>query len=105
MPVSASGLRATPLPSRSQPIRTNAMDKGQLLRGEGARRSRAPDEYADDVITMYLQGLPRSTRWDASRTATPSPRSATTPRTTMGEPGEVLDPADRRAGVVGRRVR
>src|SRR5258708_28849382 len=47
-------------PSRSQPIRTNAMDKGFYLAGQ-AQPFPGGMEYADDVITMSLQG---STRYD-----------------------------------------
>ena len=48
-------------PSRSQPIRTMAMDKGFYLSG---RATPMPGglEYADDVIVMYLQG---TTQYDA----------------------------------------
>jgi kynurenine formamidase len=48
-------------PSRSQPIRTMAMDKGFYLSGR-AQPMAGGLEYADDVIVMYLQG---STQYDA----------------------------------------
>jgi hypothetical protein len=48
-------------PSRSQPIRTNAMDKGFYIAGK-AQPFPGGMEYADDVITMYLQG---TTQYDA----------------------------------------
>lgn len=48
-------------PSRSQPIRTMAMDKGFYLSGL-AQPMNGGLEYADDVITMYLQG---TTQYDA----------------------------------------
>lgn len=48
-------------PSRSQPIRTMAMDKGFYLSGR-AQPLPGGLEYADDVITMYLQG---TTQYDA----------------------------------------
>src|SRR5260370_4899552 len=48
-------------PSRSQPIRTNAMDKGFYVSGK-AEPFPGGMEYADDVITMYLQG---TTQYDA----------------------------------------
>ncbi|HZO83116.1 MAG TPA: cyclase family protein [Candidatus Binataceae bacterium] len=48
-------------PSRSQPIRTMAMDKGFYLNGR-AQPFPGGGEYADDVITMYLQG---TTQYDA----------------------------------------
>lgn len=48
-------------PSRSQPIRTMAMDKGFYLNGRAAPFP-GGGEYADDVITMYLQG---TTQYDA----------------------------------------
>jgi hypothetical protein len=48
-------------PSRSQPLRTMAMDKGFYLSG---RAEPLPGglEYADDIIVMYLQG---TTQYDA----------------------------------------
>jgi kynurenine formamidase len=48
-------------PSRSQPIRTMAMDKGFYLSGL-AKPFPGGMEYADDVIVMYLQG---TTQYDA----------------------------------------
>ena len=48
-------------PSRSQPIRTMAMDKGFYISGK-AQPFPGGMEYADDVITMYLQG---TTQYDA----------------------------------------
>ncbi len=48
-------------PSRSQPIRTMAMDKGFYLNGT-ATPFPGGMEYADDVITMFLQG---TTQYDA----------------------------------------
>jgi kynurenine formamidase len=48
-------------PSRSQPIRTMAMDKGFYLNGL-AQAMPGGLEYADDVIVMYLQG---TTQYDA----------------------------------------
>jgi kynurenine formamidase len=48
-------------PSRSQPIRAMTMDKGFYLSGR-ARPFPGGSEYADDVITMYLQG---TTQYDA----------------------------------------
>ena len=48
-------------PSRSQPIRTMAMDKGFYLSGL-AQPMPGGLEYADDVIVMYLQG---TTQYDA----------------------------------------
>jgi kynurenine formamidase len=48
-------------PSRSQPVRTMAMDKGFYLSGL-AQPMPGGLEYADDVIVMYLQG---TTQYDA----------------------------------------
>jgi kynurenine formamidase len=48
-------------PSRSQPIRTMAMDKGFYMNGL-AQPMPGGLEYADDVIVMYLQG---TTQYDA----------------------------------------
>jgi kynurenine formamidase len=48
-------------PSRSQPLRTMAMDKGFYISGR-AQPMPGGLEYADDVIVMYLQG---STQYDA----------------------------------------
>jgi kynurenine formamidase len=48
-------------PSRSQPLRTMAMDKGFYLSGR-AQPMPGGLEYADDVIVMYLQG---TTQYDA----------------------------------------
>jgi kynurenine formamidase len=48
-------------PSRSQPIRTMAMDKGSYISGR-AQPMAGGLEYADDVIVMYLQG---TTQYDA----------------------------------------
>jgi hypothetical protein len=48
-------------PSRSQPIRTMAMDKGFYL-NHLAEPMPGGLEYADDVIVMYLQG---TTQYDA----------------------------------------
>ncbi len=48
-------------PSRSQPIRTMAMDKG-FYENELAQPFPGGMEYADDVIVMYLQG---TTQYDA----------------------------------------
>ncbi|HYA36123.1 MAG TPA: cyclase family protein [Candidatus Binataceae bacterium] len=50
-----------PNPTRSQPIRTMAMDKGFYLSGR-AQAMPGGLEYADDVIVMYLQG---TTQYDA----------------------------------------
>jgi kynurenine formamidase len=48
-------------PSRSQPIRTMAMDKGFYLNGRATPMAGGL-EYADDIIVMYLQG---TTQYDA----------------------------------------
>ncbi len=48
-------------PTRAQPIRTMAMDKGMYLNGR-AQPMVGGLEYADDVIVMYLQG---TTQYDA----------------------------------------
>lgn len=48
-------------PSRSQPIRTMAMDKGFYISGR-AQAMAGGLEYADDIIVMYLQG---TTQYDA----------------------------------------
>lgn len=48
-------------PTRAQPIRTMAMDKGMYISGR-AQPMAGGLEYADDVIVMYLQG---STQYDA----------------------------------------
>ena len=49
-------------PSRSQPIRTMARDKGHYIARPGDSRFPGGLEYADDVIIMYLQG---TTQYDA----------------------------------------
>ncbi len=48
-------------PTRAQPIRTMAMDKGMYISGR-AQPMVGGLEYADDVIVMYLQG---TTQYDA----------------------------------------
>lgn len=48
-------------PTRAQPIRTMAMDKGMYISGR-AQPMAGGLEYADDVIVMYLQG---TTQYDA----------------------------------------